>query len=440
MNVLLAAVLLLAAGTKPEQIRPLAELPTIEVNFKFGFQTTDLSPGSTNDPPLRSELDLRALLEASPTNSAAWIDLGRQLTSRATSNHLHMQSINLDDVPNLVAAVRSGKLSRNDIRCAKQLLDEANLCFTKAIESEPNKPDGYVYRALCRWVFNGALQSVNDALNNKPSLFALPPDTTIADIQQAARLLPNDVKLQMAFVGFLLMSEAIINHLDCFSATGCGTDISPKTHAAIAENISRLRTLSSCNDPKIAATACQGLGIFDFMLNGTNGVAVQCLQRAITLNPTYEGAWDFLIGVYLTTERNDLLLAVCTDRLKTTDSIRNRYLLAKAHWRLHQVDKTEEHLRLILKRNPNDFLAITGMAAVMLRCGDPVKANEFLRQVDKIDTQSIPADQRADFHVLEAIHAMLNDYRVIAESFLDKAERLDPNNKNAKALRDAMKP
>ena len=421
-----------AAGTQPEQIRALAKLPTMNIDISFSINSTDFGITRTNNAPLRSEAELRVALKSSPRDSAAWRDLATELARRALRDHLRTESITLNDIPRLIAAARSGELSRADINRARQLLDESVECCTKAIEAELGKSDGYLLRAAHRMMFQGVLQFIADTLDGKDSALIslmLTPDL-FTDLREAARLRPDNAHLQSMCATYFLISEIYIRN----------SHATEKMHGTIADNLSRLETLAATNDPKIAAAACFGLGSIDFMLKGTNSIAAQRLQRAVTLDPSNERAWDLLVGAHLTAKRDDALLAVCASRVKAADTVRNRYILAKAHEQLAQLDETAAQLDIILKREPNHFAAVTGMAALALRRGDDAKADEFLSRAEKLATDSVSAEQRSDLRVLHAIRALLRNERDGAELHLGHAFKLDHENKNARAVLRAMQP
>jgi tetratricopeptide (TPR) repeat protein len=187
--------------------------------------------------------------------------------------------------------------------------------------------------------------------------------------------------------------------------------------------------------------------VINFMLNGTGGDATKHFRRAVTLDSNREHAWEMLVAISLAAERFDELLAVCVERVKVADTIRNRYILAKAHERLKQLDKVAEQLDIILKREPDNFAATAGMATVSLRRGDDAKADDWLARADKLATDlsadrqdSVPAEQRADLRALHAIRALLAGDRDAAELHLGHAFKLDSDNKNARAVMRTMGP
>jgi tetratricopeptide (TPR) repeat protein len=442
MNALLAAVLLLAAGTTSEQLRPLAKLPTISLNFNFGFQSSDFGIAKNTNTTRRAEAELRAILKENPADSVAWSELGGRLMGRALNNHLHVESIKIEDINGIVRDLREGRLSTNDVHQATRLLDESLDCYDKAIQTSPQRIDGYVQRALYRMAIMPCAQGLRNALEDKETdFFALIfSPQVLADFQQVARLCPDNAEAQTTSASYTLMWEAKTKRLDMDPGTGWGKFISESARALIRENCVHLERLATTNDTQRAATAHEGLGMIHLMLDGGNGGAGKHFRRAIALDPTRDRAWDILTGLQVTAQRFDLLLGLCHDRVKAADTVRNRFLLAKAHEQLNQPDKTEEQLDLILKREPDNFLAATGKAAVQLRRGDTARAAEWLARADKLAADSVAAEQRADLRSLHAIHAALRGDRDAAEFHLGHAFKLDKDNKNARAVLRALEP
>ncbi len=427
-------------GTNQEPFRLLAKLPSININFKMGFQSAELGLGKTNDLPGKSEADVREILQTSPTNSAAWCALAGQLLGRATRDHLHVEHLNLEDLPKLLAAVQEGRLTRDDVQHARQLMDEALDGFSKVVELAPGKPDGYVQRAFCRMFFGTSLQVLTDALEGKaPVLSSFVTPATFTDLQQAARLCPDSVKLQAGFASILVMSDALAGSARPNPAKDPSDALSERSRAALAEIRPRLETLAARNDPELAAHACEALAVIEFM-HGATGNAQTYGQRAVTLDPTRESAWEMLVGLQVKAERPAELLTICAERIKAADTIRNRYLLAKAHEQLDHYDKVAEQLDLILKREPDNFLAMAGKAAMLLHLGDDAKVAKCLQRAATLANDSTEPAQRADLLALQAIQAVLRGDRNTAELHLGQALKLDENNKNARAVLQALGP
>lgn len=440
---LLASGTLLQAadtGTKPEAMRLLAKLPSINVNFKMGFQSADLGLGLTNDTPSRSEADVRKTLQTSPTNPAAWCELAGQLLNRATRDYLHEEHLSLEDIPQLLAAVQAGRLTSSDVQRVRQLTDEALGCFSKVIELAPEKLDGYVQRAYCRMFFGTSIQVLTDALAGKaPVLSSFVTAATFADLQQAARLCPDNVNLQSGFAYSLVMSDALAMSAKPAPAKDLGDALSERSRAAFAEIRPRLATLAARNDPGLAAHACEALAMIEFM-RGATADAQKHGQRAVTLDPSRESAWELLVAMQLRAEHHPELLTVCAGRIQASDTVRNRYLLAKAYEQLDELDKTTEQLDIMLTREPDNFLATAGKAAVLLRRGEDTKAAEFLQRAATRANSTADRTQRADLLSLQAIQAVLRGDRNRAELHLGQALKLDKDNKNARAILRAMGP
>jgi tetratricopeptide (TPR) repeat protein len=288
--------------------------------------------------------------------------------------------------------------------------------------------------------FGTCIQVLTDALEGKaPVLSSFVTADTFANLQQAARLCPDNVNLQAGFASILVMSDALAMSARSDPAKDLGDTLSERSRAALAEIRPRLETLAARNDPELAAHACEALAAIEFM-QGATGNAQKYGRRAVTLNPTRESAWEMLVGMQLKAEHPAELLTVCAERVKVADTIRNRYLLAKAHEQLDHYDKVAEQLDLILKREPDNFLATAGKAAMLLRRGDDAKAAECLQRAATLANNATEPAQRADLLSLQAIHAVLRGDRKTAALHLGQALKLDENNKNARAVLRALGP
>ncbi len=430
----LAAVHAAEDGTKPEALRLLARLPSINVNVTMGFQSTDFEVHKTNAAPRKSEAELREVLKASPTNAAAWCELGEQLLERAMHDHLHVARLHGDDIPKLLAALQAGRLTRDDVQHAWQLMEEALDCFSKAIANAPEQLDGYLKRLGCQLFFRNCLQAVRAVLGgDQPNLSQFLTTEALSDFQQVARLCPDNVNIQSTLLFFLIMSDG--------AAKQPGTHFEPaflaQARTAREETRARLETLAAGSDSKLAAQACEGLGMNRLMFGATDDAQTYC-RRAITLDPARDSAWELLAAVQIKAERNAELLAVCTERVRAADTSRNRYFLAKAHEQLAQFDQTIEQLDLILKREPDHFLATLGKAAMLLRRGDEAKAAGCLQRAAALANDKTDPGQTADLLVLQAIQALLRGDRKTADLHLGHALKLDGENRNARAVLRAL--
>jgi tetratricopeptide (TPR) repeat protein len=427
-----------SAGTTPEQLRALAKLPTVKLGFEFWFHSSDLRALAQTNASKQTEAELRDLVKAEPTNVVAWCDLGAKLSFRALQEHLHVDSIDLDQIGALVQAFREGRITTTVIRDAARLMNEALDCHNKAIQINPHYLEAYAQRVANRIIFQVLINVTEDKPVNVPSISLTPEN--LADFQQIARLSPNIVENQTTFAMFTMLYETITNRISIDPSTGLGKNISEKSRALIRESCERLERLAADPDPKRAATACEGLGIIHLTLDGVNGASEKYYRRAVTLDPKRDRAWDMIAAIQLGAERNDKLLAACNERVKANDSVRSRFLLAKAYGQLKQCDNVAGQLAIILKREPQNFIATAGMAAVELQRGNDPKADDWLARADKLLTDSVSAEHRADLFSLHSVRALLGGKREDAEFYLGHALKLDPKNLNARDLLSAMEP
>jgi len=283
----LAAVHAADDGAKPEALRRLARLPSVDINYKQGFQSTDFELDKTNTAPRKSEAELREILKASPTNATAWCDLGEQLLARATREHLRMERLGGEGTRKLLAAVQAGQLSKDDVHCARQLMEEALACFSKAIACAPEKLDGYLKRLGCQLFFRTGLVALANAVDGQktnPAQYLTPE--TLADFQQVTRLRPDNVNSQTTFLFYLFVSNeaAKSKYPGAHGEAGFVANM----RAATVETRARLETLATRNDPKLAAQAYEGLAMNALVCGAINDAQKYC--RRFRVGTAHRGA------------------------------------------------------------------------------------------------------------------------------------------------------
>jgi len=422
---ILLALLAVAAGDQQQKLRELAKIPTVHLTFRVEFLDAEkflIQSGlrATNRTPARPEAELLAATKTA-TNATLWIELGDRYFC---------------DMWRLSGDIQTNELPLATWGAITNRLVQAMGCYTKAIEAAPREPAVYLHRAACLMFAGPVIARGKDVPEEVLARLALNP-TVIADVCQAARLRPDDLDLQVGAISMHLWGVAV--------QTGKKPEIpnrkilTPATKLAIAPFRERLDALAKHADPKIAAGACERLAFLEMTLDDNDAMPEALLERAIRLNPAAsEQAWDMLIGLPLTRGDYSKLVELCTVRLKTADTSRNRLLLAKAQWANKQFDACAEQLQLVLKQEPKHFLATAGLAALALRQGDDAKAAELLTVAGKLITPEITAEQQADFHVLEAIHAAITGHQREAFGLLAKARRVHPENKRAQEVSDAL--
>jgi len=137
---------------------------------------------------------------------------------------------------------------------------------------------------------------------------------------------------------------------------------------------------------------------------------------------------------------------VAEERLKHKDNAHSRFLLARSLEDAKQLDKAEEQVQIILKREPRDVRANLGLA--VLRLKQPVAdAPAFLqvlaqakKQLDVVEKLLTPDAEpaRIDFLITQAAYHALSDNLAMAEKSLAEARQLSPQNDRIRALSGAM--
>jgi tetratricopeptide (TPR) repeat protein len=102
------------------------------------------------------------------------------------------------------------------------------------------------------------------------------------------------------------------------------------------------------------------------------------------------------------------LAAVCEERLQHKDTPYNRYLAARVHFELGQLDQAYRHIEASLRHEPDDLRNNLSMAALLLKRADMVLAR----------TPGSPLS--SDAFMLRACHAALVGDPDTARQILDR--------------------
>lgn len=331
-----------------------------------------------------AETTLRRAVKITPAHWEGWAALGKFLTDRAWLALWGGQAGSWkpeagSDYRNLTAPVLPHTPSSKDIAQAQKLLDEARVCFDKAVAVSPQAPEPYTERANFRAFGQNLLQSILREINAGNRSLAdvlqslslrlpyemLTPDA-VSDFRQAARLSPNDFRAITTAV--LVEMYAFIAHhgMSSSSEGDVWSTLSPHIKQVIRAAMSRLERITHQRDRRKVVGAAESLGFLQFIAGDTRR-AERSLRRALTLAPSDTHIWELLTGVMVESGRYKALTPLLIKRLKHRETVRDRLLLARVYVRSRQFKKAEEQVQAALKREPGDFMANLTLAALLLR-------------------------------------------------------------------------
>jgi tetratricopeptide (TPR) repeat protein len=383
----------------------------------------------------QAETVLRQAVKVAPTNWNAWAGLGACLSARATTALLGPQAdaLNGDFVAQVTTLAAQNQPSLDQIGAAKRLLSEASDCYDQAVAVAPNEPEAHIQRWLFRAFTRNALE--RGAIAGQADWFrATCAPEVIPDLWQTARLLPDNPDVLSLAAGWEIMSYVIYNGVQHPEATIWG-QLPDKSKQLVTDAMKRLQTIANGADRSKAAAALEALGTIEEVFQNDNVAAERSLRRAVTLDPSRDQAWDLLMLATASLGHTNDTLAVCEQRLQINDCVRNRFLLARACVKFNQTAKGEEQLQVILKQDPNNFLANLSWAAVLLRQGDDAatlgRAHELIGKAIQTALASTNAQEFAEAATTAAIGAGLAGNSEAAKRSVAEALKADPDNKQA---------
>lgn len=251
---------------------------------------------------------------------------------------------------------------------AETSCNEASRCFDRAVTLAPKAPAMFIQRAgylsMSNWYgcFFRHIRN-NDKIEPKNLLIAFFSDETSDSLQKAAAIETKDYQLTGAAAYFEMVNQMLQGNF----TNGFKLDLLPvKSRQTIQTSMTRLENLAQGSDTKVAAGALENLGFLYVFLKDESR-AVDCLRRAVALDPTREQSWNGLLGLLAGTATPSELLAICQSRLKAKDSARNHLVLAKQFAKMGKWSEACEQANTVGKLETNNVIAPLMLAAVALK-------------------------------------------------------------------------
>ncbi len=312
----------------------------------------------------------RKATQVSSNEWRCWVALGEFLDSQVAEVLLPTNS----DATATSTSVKSAQPSSEEMERVMKWRAEAAPCFDRAVALAPQDVEVYLRRAwhkhkeadvnrlIQHYRTGEKLDNIGRSTYSKDS---------IPDLKKAAALQPQAYQLIALTAYFEWLSGAIGMTATESDRPPEFPDFSATSRRSIADAMERLREIGNSSDPKRAAGALELLAglqmLTQIRMGFTNDLMIRDMKRAVSLDPTREGAWDLLLGGLLETASPEELAQACESRLKQKKSARNYLLLAKSLYRCGSYGKAVEAAEAGLKLEAKNIALNLMLAATLMR-------------------------------------------------------------------------
>jgi tetratricopeptide (TPR) repeat protein len=385
--------------------------------------------------PAEAESALRRAVQVAPKEWQCRVALGRFLDREARRSMI-------DEA--------TDKLVADDVALAQNRMDEAGLCFDRAVALAPKESETWFRRGMHRCARQMVLNQIHIAAGGADAPSDIFQDCFspegLKDLQEASRLSPDDYELTATTALFEVYTIA-----GGKGQTGMGAltwDALPaQSQESLHGAMVRLENLGQSGNRQTAAAALEVLGILEGPVLHQPDRCIATMRQAVVLTPSREHAWEVLMATLAQTGRYDELLTVCEEQVRLTNSARTHLLLAKAHEKLKQWDDAEREARTAAMQDPGDFAADLSLAALLLKhSGDDenalADADDWLRRAEIALGNTPPLlrrrDQVIELTLTRGIYFALTDEMDTARKFVKTVIERDKDNHFAREILSAM--
>lgn len=409
-----------------------------------GLLMTRLSACLSDDNPETERL-LRRAVNVPSGGWEAWMALGDCLHGQAFAALFGKGTKLRDPSPQaVIGLIVKHRPSPEDINRAQRWFGEARGCFDRALAAEPPAADAHSHCGMA-YCWNDMIVACLNLMagvqvNPLAAMFA---PKYLVHFRRAAELSPTDFRA----VGWATFYEACGALLEAGSPRK-PTDqpwllLSEETRRSVAAGIARMERLAQeGKDPRESAACAELLGTFAAFLRGDSAKGESWLRRAVALDPDRDNAWELLLGLLASRDRDKEVLAVSLQYLEHKDTAHTRYLVAKSHENLKQLDRAEVQVRAALKLSPDSQEATLGLASLLLRrSGQPgvlEEAGHVLDRARELIQKDRTGKYRLDYEVHRGIYLGLKRDRAAARRLLEGVLEKDKKNRVARAALDAL--
>jgi hypothetical protein len=329
---------------------------------------------------------------------------------------------------------------RDKLDAAKKLVAEGLEYINRAIEVAPAEASNYFARCNLRMLKNGLWRPAKD-------LTAEQSASLIEDYLQDMRLAadadvenPRAAILGLYFEWALLATRVGANPAK--KLPNAWSELSKEQRDGISVWLDRLARIATGSDERRAAESLEALAYFRGIFSYEADKKENLLRRAVSLDPSRQASWNFLLTGLLQQRKLPDLRDACQTRLQHKDDIPTRLALAYAHDRLNEPDKAEEQVRIVLKQEPNNVVANLGLAMVLLKKSktdaDLDAAGKQLDATHLILRDAPGTQYRSEMLLARGIYFGLKGDVKGARGFLEQALFWDDKNAEAKAALAAL--
>lgn len=353
------------------------------------------------------------------------------------------------ELPSLLEAMagsgaeRPGSAARET---ARRFMAEARAAAERAVEVTTNEPGPFLARGAVQTsqrfleVVLGNPGTGEDAILRANAAIFHPE--ALPDLRQAARLAPRDVEAwgTLAMVEVLAegFQRGVRSPEELFTRELWPT-LPEGSRAAVRECLTRLEAIGQGDDPRPASAALgiQGL-LQSFVLRDLAG-GVQSLRQATGLDPANGNAWETLTFALAYSRQYPPMIAVCADRLKQRDTVRNRVLLAKAYERNDRLDAMLEEASAAQRRYPENLLANLTLGAALLRAdrseAGRARALQCLARATRLGGDAPPEEVATELCYQRGLYFGLSGQHAVARAeFRRLLERVPGHSEATEAL------
>jgi tetratricopeptide (TPR) repeat protein len=207
--------------------------------------------------------------------------------------------------------------------------------------------------------------------------------------------------------------------------------------------MTRIEELAQGVESRQAATALATLGSLQCFLLRDMAGGETSLRRAIALDPANENAWESLTFALAMSRNFPPMIEVCQSRLKHSDTVRNRVLLAKAFERNNQPGAMLETALEAHAENRDHLLANLAAAAALLKArGDDdvsrSRALQCLIRATQFAGENPPPEVTTELLFQRSLYFALSGQTALARASFGQLLELDPTQSEAQEALKAL--
>ena len=211
----------------------------------------------------------------------------------------------------------------------------------------------------------------------------------LPDLRAALRLRPEDPRLLTAIVAHECAAE--MGRVWKEGGDSPGTSallkrLSEDSQERVRSALARLEKLGDSSEPRVAATALEGLAILRMMLGLNSSEMQKIALRAYRLDPTRGPAFEMVIAGLAGAKEPDwgLMESLLRQRMKTRDEARLRLTLAKAQDQRSGLTPAVETVVQARKDFPDSVPLVVAEFALRLKKGDLKEESDAIPYLEEI--------------------------------------------------------